>query len=74
MVESNDPAASSPTIRIRGVSSIYAGNEPLIILDGQPYSGNYSDINPQDIESIQRAEGCHLNALYGARGPMVSSW
>lgn len=68
MVESNDPAASSPTIRIRGVSSIYAGSDPLIILDGLPYSGNYNDINPQDIESISVLKDAASNALYGARG------
>lgn len=68
MVESNDPAASNPTIRIRGVSSINASNDPLIVLDGLPYSGNYSDINPQDIESISVLKDAASNALYGARG------
>ena len=68
MVESNDPAASNPTIRIRGVSSINANNAPLIVLDGLPYSGNYSDINPQDVESISVLKDAASNALYGARG------
>lgn len=68
MVESNDPAASNPTIRIRGVSSINASNAPLIVLDGLPYSGNYSDINPQDVESISVLKDAASNALYGARG------
>lgn len=68
MVESNDPSASNPTIRIRGVSSINASSDPLIILDGLPYSGNYSDINPQDIESISVLKDAASNALYGARG------
>ena len=68
MVESNDPAASNPTIRIRGVSSINASSSPLIVLDGLPYSGNYSDINPQDVESISVLKDAASNALYGARG------
>ncbi len=68
MVESNDPSASSPTIRIRGVGSINAGNAPLIVVDGLPYSGYYSDINPQDIESISVLKDAASNALYGARG------
>ena len=68
MVESNDPAASNPTIRIRGVSSINASSAPLIVLDGLPYSGNYSDINPQDVESISVLKDAASNALYGARG------
>ncbi len=68
MVESNDPAARNPTIRIRGVSSINASSAPLIVLDGLPYSGNYSDINPQDVESISVLKDAASNALYGARG------
>ncbi|MDD6552405.1 MAG: carboxypeptidase-like regulatory domain-containing protein [Prevotellaceae bacterium] len=52
MVESNDPASSNPTILIRGIGSINASTSPLIIVDGLPYNGYYSDINPQDVESI----------------------
>ena len=44
--------AEAPQIRIRGISSINAGNEPLIILDGVPYDGNMNNINSQDIESM----------------------
>ena len=43
---------SSPSIRIRGISSINAGNDPLIILDGAPYDGSLNDISTQDIESM----------------------
>ena len=68
MVESNDPEASSPSILIRGISSINAGTEPLIVVDGLPYSGYYSDLNPQDIESISVLKDAASNALYGARG------
>jgi TonB-linked SusC/RagA family outer membrane protein len=68
MVESNDPAASSPTILIRGISSINAGTAPLIVVDGLPYNGYYSDLNPQDIESISVLKDAASNALYGARG------
>lgn len=68
MVESSDASGSNPVIRIRGVSSINAGNSPLIILDGLPYAGYYSDISPQDIESISVLKDAASNALYGARG------
>lgn len=68
MVESNDPACSNPSILIRGIGSINAGTAPLIIVDGLPYNGYYSDINPQDIESISVLKDAASNALYGARG------
>ncbi len=67
MIEGNGPG-SDPTIRIRGISSINASNSPLIILDGVPYNGYYSDINPADVESVTVQKDAASNALYGARG------
>lgn len=57
-----------PTIRIRGTTSLYASNEPLIVVDGLPYSGYLNDINPSDIENITVLKDAASNALYGARG------
>ena len=65
---SGQPGATSPTIRIRGISSINAGNAPLIILDGAPYDGDLNNINSQDIESMTVLKDAASNALYGARG------
>ena len=59
---------SSPSIRIRGISSINAGNDPLIILDGAPYDGSLNNISTQDIESMTVLKDAASNALYGARG------
>ena len=59
---------SSPTIRIRGISSIMAGNSPLIVIDGTPYSGDLNNISSQDIESMTVLKDAASNALYGARG------
>lgn len=67
MVESNS-VDGDPTIRIRGIGSINAGNSPLIILDGIPYNGYWSDINPADVETITVLKDAASNALYGARG------
>lgn len=55
-------------IRVRGISSINAGNDPLIILDGVPYDGDLNNINNQDIESMTVLKDAASNALYGARG------
>ena len=65
---SGQPGATSPTIRIRGISSINAGNAPLVILDGAPYDGDLNNINSQDIESMTVLKDAASNALYGARG------
>ena len=55
-------------IRIRGISSINAANDPLIILDGVPYDGDLNNLNNQDIESMTVLKDAASNALYGARG------
>ena len=65
--DSGAPGATS-SIKIRGFSSLNAGNDPLIILDGAPYSGNLSNLNPNDVESMTVLKDAASNALYGARG------
>lgn len=67
MVEGNGPG-SEPTLRIRGISSINASSSPLIIVDGLPFNGYWSDINPADVESVTVQKDAASNALYGARG------
>ena len=65
---SNGQPGTSPTIRIRGVGSINANNDPLYILDGVPYDGDISGINTMDIESMTVLKDAAAAALYGARG------
>ena len=62
------PGQESFSIRIRGVSSINAGNDPLIILDGAPYDGDLNSISNQDIASMTVLKDAASAALYGARG------
>lgn len=69
MTDNNSVSSGAdPQIRIRGYSSLNANNEPLIVLDGLPYSGYLSDINPADIENMTVLKDAASNALYGARG------
>ena len=74
---SGQPGASSQ-IRIRGISSINAGNDPLWVVDGIPVmTGNYSyftntgnaiaSINPNDIESITVLKDAAAASIYGSR-------
>ncbi len=64
---SGQPGSSS-TIRIRGIGSMSASNSPLYVVDGVPYDGTISAINPQDIESMTILKDAAASAIYGARG------
>ncbi len=67
-INNNDasPNASS-TIRIRGVSSINGGSNPLIIIDGTQ-GASLSDVHPNDIKSIEVLKDASATAIYGSRG------
>ena len=68
MTTSSGSLSSSPSIQIRGTSSISAGTAPLYIVDGVPYSGDMNNLNSADIESMTVLKDAASNALYGARG------
>ncbi len=68
MTTSSGALGSSPSIRIRGISSISAGSAPLYVVDGVPYSGDLNNINSADIESMTVLKDAASNSLYGARG------
>ena len=56
-----------PSIRIRGVGTVNGSSSPLYIIDGVPYGGNISDLNPADIESMSVLKDAASAALYGNR-------
>ena len=69
LTQSNgDPTSNGTTIRIRGIGSLSASSAPLYIIDGMPYEGSISNINPQDIESMTVLKDAAASAIYGARG------
>lgn len=55
------------SIRIRGATSLTAGNEPLFVIDGLP-GAPFNALNPGDIASIQILKDASATAIYGARG------
>lgn len=65
---SSSQLGSSPSITIRGFSSISSDTEPLIIVDGMPFDGDLNLLNSNDIESMTVLKDAASNALYGARG------
>lgn len=63
------------SVRVRGVSSIAGGNEPLYVIDGLPQfnddvrgANGLATINPSDIESIEVLKDASATAIYGSRG------
>lgn len=60
-------AGEAPVITIRGQTSLSASQDPLIVLDGVIYSGNITNINVNDVESIDVLKDASAAAVYGAR-------
>lgn len=68
-LQSSDGApGQAPTIRVRGMGSINASANPLIVLDGMPFDGTIADIAPNDVESMTVLKDAASTALFGARG------
>ncbi len=83
VVQSSGMPNSSVTIRIRGRNSIANGNNPLVIIDGVPFSADalngpmggagenisspFDNINPNEIESIEVLKDADASAIYGSR-------
>ncbi len=59
---------SNFSVIIRGGNSLLGGNEPLYVVDGFPVVGGTSNINPNDIESIEILKDASATAIYGSRG------
>ena len=68
VTSSNGEPGKKATVRIRGIGSMSASNEPLYVVDGVPFDGGIETINPQDIETMTVLKDAASNALYGARG------
>lgn len=75
-ITSNSGApGESSTIRIRGGSSLYASNDPLIVIDGVVTSGEggsgsrsaLNALNPVDIETFTVLKDASATAIYGSR-------
>jgi len=60
-------AGGEPTFSIRGKTSLSASDSPLIVLDGIIYNGSISNININDVESIDILKDASAAAVYGSR-------
>ena len=69
MQQSSTKPGATMQIRVRGTRSLSADNDPLIVLDGIPFTGgSLSDIDPSSIKSIDILKDASATAIYGSRG------
>lgn len=68
MAQTSTKPGTAMQIRIRGTRSINADNDPLIVLDGIPFSGTIADISTDDIKNIDILKDASATAIYGSRG------
>ncbi|MDD4008840.1 MAG: TonB-dependent receptor [Fermentimonas sp.] len=61
-------AGGNPDISIRGRNSISGSQSPLIVLDGIIFRGEFADINPDDIETVDVLRDASSTAIYGSQG------
>ncbi len=63
----NTTAKGDPAMELRGDNSLKTSSSPLIVLDGVIYPGTLSDINPNDIATIDILKDASSSAIFGAR-------
>lgn len=54
-------------INVRGLSTLTAGTQPLIVVDNFPYDGDVNNLNANDIESITVLKDAAAASIWGAR-------
>lgn len=60
-------ADGTPSLEIRGQTSLYGSARPLVVVDGFPVQGDYNSINPNDVESITVLKDAAAASIWGAR-------
>ena len=66
---SGSPGSAKIDVIIRGISSINASTEPLVVIDGVPTNANqFRNLNPEDIESVSILRDAAATSIYGNRG------
>lgn len=66
ITKSSGEIGEDVSILLRGSRSIYGDNKPLFIIDG--IQGDYNQINPSDIESVDVLKDASSTAIYGSAG------
>jgi len=63
----DERTGGAPQLSIRGRSTIFAEDQPLIVLDNFPYDGDISNINPNDIASVTILKDAAAASIWGVR-------
>ena len=69
VTQTGSEPGTGPGIRIRGITSLIGGNDPLIVVDG--IQGNMDllrQVPPNEIESVDILKDASATAIYGSRG------
>lgn len=66
VVQPSGKPGNDIAVRVRGATSVIAGNEPLYVVDGVPTT-DIRGLNPTDIESMSVLKDASSSAIYGAR-------
>ncbi len=61
-------AGGEPRIRVRGLNSINAGADPLVVVDGHPVPDGLAFVNMADVQSVEVLKDAASAAIYGSRG------
>jgi len=68
-ITTNQRPGETGSIKVRGVRSLNADQNPLYVVDGMVLqSGGIENINPSDIEAIDILKDASATAIYGSRG------
>lgn len=68
VINTSGQPGTEATIRIRGFGSVNGNRDPLYVVDGAPFTGNISSINPDNIASLTILKDATATAIYGSRG------
>ncbi len=66
-VTGNGSPSGTGSVRIRGIGSFNASQDPLFVIDGVPTTATLNSLNPNDIESMQVLKDAASASIYGSR-------
>ena len=66
-MQASEKEDGTATFSIRGQSTLYADAKPLVVVDGFPIEGEFSNINPNDVESVTVLKDAAAASIWGAR-------
>ncbi len=68
VINNTGQPGDGPTVRVRGVGSLYSSSGPLYVVDGVPFNGNINMINNLDIAEFNVLKDATAVSMFGSRG------